>query len=90
MTKQNLQSEYSNDYLLLKIMQEAMYFAFSTWTMSLAKFNHQIQDFKHVLDLICKKKEDSPVRFILNWLSNIKNLVISNGPKNVQNMIQNH
>ena len=50
----NLPSKYSIDYLLLKILQEAMYHASSTRTKSLTKFNPQIQDFKRVLHLICK------------------------------------
>ena len=46
---------YSRDYyLLLKILQEAMYFASTTWAKFLTKFNPKIQDFKRVLDLIYK------------------------------------
>ena len=40
-----------------------MYIAFPTWAKSLTKFTPQIQDFKRVLDLICKDKEVSPVWF---------------------------
>ena len=35
----------------------------------------------------CSTKIDSPVDFF-NWLSNLKNLVISNGCKNLRNIIQ--
>ena len=49
-----LPSKYSSDYLLLKILQEAMYHALSTWAKLLTKFNPPFQDFKRVLDLICK------------------------------------
>ena len=41
--------KYSIDLLLLKSLQEAMYFASPTWAKSLIKFNPQIQDFKRVL-----------------------------------------
>ena len=54
MTQKNLQSKHSSDYLLLKILQEAMYLASLTWAKSLTKFNPQIQDFKRVLYLISK------------------------------------
>ena len=48
------QGKYSIDQLLLKILQEAIHFASPTTAKSLTKFNRQIQDFKRVLDLICK------------------------------------
>ena len=44
----NLQVKYSSDYLLLKILQEEMYFASSTWAESFTKFNPKIQDFERV------------------------------------------
>ena len=37
-----------------KILQEAMYRAFPIWAKSRTKFNHQMQDFKRVMDLHCK------------------------------------
>ena len=41
-----------------KILQEAMYFTSPTRAKSLAKFNPRMQDFKSILDLNCKQKED--------------------------------
>ena len=40
-------------------------------------------DFKRVLDLTWSKGSD-----LFNWLSNLKNFVLSNGSENVQNVIQ--
>ena len=37
-----------------KILLEAMYLTFLTWTKSLTKFNPKMQNFKRVLDLNCK------------------------------------
>ena len=54
---------FSRDYLLLKILQEAIYFASPTWAKSLTKFNPQIQDSKRNLDLIYKLMEDSQIWF---------------------------
>ena len=34
-----------------KVLQEAMYLTFPTWTESLTKFNLKMQDFKRVLNL---------------------------------------
>ena len=51
MTKQ----KSSNGLLFTaKILLEAMYLTFPTWTKSLTKFNPKMQDFKRVLDLNCK------------------------------------
>ena len=44
----------SSNYLLLKILQEAMYLASPTWAKSLTKFNPRIQNFKRVMNLISK------------------------------------
>ena len=56
MTKnKNLKEKFSNGLLFTaKILLEAMYFTFPTWTKSLTKFNSKMQDFKRVLDLNCK------------------------------------
>ena len=35
-----------------------MHFTSPTWVKSLAKFNLKMQDFKRVLGLNCKQKED--------------------------------
>ena len=50
------------------------------------KFNPKMQDFKRVLDLTWSKGSDFFNFF--NWLSNIKNFVLSNGSENVQNVIR--
>ena len=51
----NLKGKSSNGLLFtVKILLEAMYLTFPTWTKSLTKFNPKIQDFKRVLDLNCK------------------------------------
>ena len=46
-----------------------------------------MQDFKRVLDLIASKRRTEQLNF-LNWLPNVKNLVLSNGSENVKNKIQ--
>ena len=47
------------------------------------KFNLKMQDFRRVLDLTRSKGSD-----FFNWLSNIKNFVLSNGSENVRNVIR--
>ena len=47
------------------------------------KFNPKMQDFKRFLDLTWGKGSD-----IFNWLSNIKNFVLSNGSENEQTVIR--
>ena len=42
-----------------------------------------MQDFERVLDLTWSKGRD-----LFNWLSNLKNFVLSNGSENMQNVIQ--
>ena len=64
-----------------------MYFAYATWTKSHTKFNSQIQDFKRVLTRSASKGKTHQFD-CFNWLSVLKNVVILNGSKNVQNMIQ--
>ena len=81
------QGKYSIDSLLLKILQEAMYFASSTWTKSITKFNPKIQDFKRVLTWSVSKGKTHQFD-CFNWLLILKNLVILNASKNVQNVIQ--
>ena len=53
--------------------------------MADTKLNHKMQDFKRVLDLI--KGSIEQVSFF-NWFSNLKNRILLNGSKIVQNMIQ--
>ena len=57
-----------------------------TWAKSLTKFNPEMQQHERVLDLKCKKKQFQ----FFNWLSNVKNLVLSNGSKHMWNVIQWH
>ena len=42
-----------------------------------------MQNFKHVLNVTWSKEKD-----FFNWLLNLKNLVLSNGSRNVQSVIQ--
>ena len=45
-------------YLLLKYYRRPCTLLLSTWAKSLTKFNPKMQDFKRILDLKCKQKED--------------------------------
>ena len=55
MTNKNLKGKSSNGLLFTaKILLEAMYLTFLTWTKSLTKFKPKMQDFERVLDLNCK------------------------------------
>ena len=47
-----------NCYLLLKYCRRQCTLLAPTWAKSLTKFNHKVQDFKRVLNLNCKQKED--------------------------------
>ena len=48
-----------------------------------------MQDVKRVLDLNCNYRRRRIKQFtFFNWLSNVKNLVLSNGSKHVRNVIQ--
>ena len=53
------------------------------WPGQVTNFNPKMQDFKRVLDLTWSKERD-----LFNWLSNLKNFVLSNCSENVQNVIQ--
>ena len=64
-----------------------MYLASPIWIKSLTKFNPQIQDFKRVLDLSESRGKTHRFDFF-TWLSNLKNLDVSNDSKTVRNMIQ--
>ena len=52
------------------------------WPGQVTKWNPKMQDFKRVLDLTWSKGRD-----LFNWLSNLKNFVLSNGSENVRNVI---
>ena len=45
-------------YLMLKYCRRQCTLLAPTWVKSLTKFNPKMQDFKRVLDLNCKQKED--------------------------------
>ena len=69
-------------YLMLKMLQKAMYLDFPDLGQ-VTKFDPKMQHFKRVLDLTWSKGSD-----FFNWLSNIKNFVLSNGLENEQNVIR--
>ena len=54
-SKENIQL---NCYLLLKYCRRRCTLLPLSWAKSLTKFNPKMQDFKCVLDLNCKQKED--------------------------------
>ena len=54
-SKQNIRVDC---YLLLKYSTRQCTLLLPTWANSLTKFNPKMQDFKRVLDLNCKQKED--------------------------------
>ena len=72
-------------YLLLKYYRRQC--TSPSWAKSLTKFNPKMQDFKRVLDLNCKQKEDRATKFF-QLASNVKNLVLLNGSEYVRNVIQ--
>ena len=77
-TKQKpLKENFWVHYLMLKLLQKAMYLNFPSH-----KIYPKMQVFKRVLDLAWSKGSD-----FFNWLSNIKNFVFSTGSKNVRNVI---
>ena len=66
MTKQkSLEANLRVHYLMLKMLQKAMYLDFPDLGQ-VTKFNPKMQDFNRVLDLICSKESD-----FFNWFSNI-------------------
>ena len=69
-------------YLMLKMLQKAMYLDFPDLG-HVTKFNPQMQNFKRILNLTWSKGSD-----FFNYLSNIKNFVLSNDSKNLQNVIR--
>ena len=68
--------------LMLKMLHKAMYLDFPDLGQ-VTKFKPKMQDFKRVLDLTRSKERD-----FFNWLSNIKNFVLSNCSENVRNVIR--
>ena len=54
-SKKNIQLDC---YVQLKYCRRQCTLLSPTWAKSLTKFNPKMQDFKHVLDLNCKQKED--------------------------------
>ena len=69
-------------YLILKILQKAMYLDFPDLGQ-VTKFNPKMQDFKRALELTLSKGSD-----FFKWLSNIKNFVLLDGSENVRNVIR--
>ena len=64
------------------MLQKAVYLDFLDLS-KVTKFNPKMKDFKRILDLTKSKGSD-----FFDWLSNIKNLVLSNGSENVRNVIR--
>ena len=55
----------------------------------LLKFNNKWKDYLRALDLNCKKKKKKLNNLVFSaLLSNITNLVVSNGSEHLQNVIQ--
>ena len=54
-SKENIRLD---SYLLLKYCWSQSTLLFPTWAKLLKKFNPKMQDFKRVLDLNCKQKQD--------------------------------
>ena len=67
---------------MIKMLQKATYLDFPDLGQ-VTKFNPKMLNFKRVLDLTWSKGSH-----LFNWLSNLKNFVLSNGFENVQNVIQ--
>ena len=76
-------------YLPLKYCRRQCTLLPPTWTKTRAKFNPKVQNFKHVFDLNCKQTRIEQLNFF-NWLSNVENLVLSNGSEYVRNVMQWH
>ena len=75
-------------YLLLKYCRRQSTLLPPTWAKSLTKFNPKMQNFKRVLNLdIARKRRTEQLNF-LTWLSNVKNVVLSNGYEYKRNVIQ--
>ena len=81
-SKENIRQDC---YLLLKYWRSQYTLLPLTWAKSLTKLNPKMQDCKRVLDLNCKKRRIEQFNFF-NWLSNVKNLALSNGSEYVRNV----
>ena len=64
-----------------------MYLATPTWVKSLTKFNLKYKILSMFRTWPVGKERTEQINFF-NWLSNLKKLVLSNGFKNVRNVIQ--
>ena len=49
-----------------------------------------MQNYEGILDQIISKSRNETINFFLDRLSNVKNLVLSNGSEHMQNVIQWH
>ena len=78
-------------FFTVKILHEAMHLTspLSGPNKSQLKFNNTLPDYQRVLDLNCKKKGLNNLIFS-PLLSNVTNLVVSNGSEHLQNVIQFH
>ena len=72
-------------YLLLKYCRSQYTLLPLSSAKSPTKLNPKMQDFKRILDLNCKKRRIEQFNFF-NWLSNVKNLLLSNGSEYVRNV----
>ena len=78
-----------NCYLLLKCCRRQCSLLPPIWAKSRTKLNPKMKDFKRDLGLNCNQKEDWTTN-IFNWLSNVKNLELSNGSEYVRNVMQRY
>ena len=74
-------------YLLLKYCCRQCTLLLLTWAKSLSKFNPKMQILNVFWTKIASKRRTKQFNFF-NWLSNVKNLVLSNGSEYVRNVIQ--
>ena len=76
-------------HLLLKCCTRQCTLLPPTWTKSRTIFNSKMQDVKRVLNFIAIRRRIKQFNFF-NWLSHVKNLVLSNDSNHVQSVIQWH
>ena len=76
-----------NCYLLIKYYRRQCTLLPLPEPNLLQNINPKMQDFKRILDLNASKRNTEQFN-LFNWLSNVKNLVLSNGSEYVRNVIQ--
>ena len=47
-----------------------------------------MQNLKHIFDQVISKRRIKTIQFFFSWLSNVKNLVLSNGSEHMRNVMQ--